>query len=85
MRRILRVLALVILMVGPALWFFGGMNTGPSQWTEDAATAEHAPGTGAGRRAVFRPGLSFLAASVAASLGLMAIASKAGGRGNDGA
>lgn len=84
MRRTLRILALAILVVGPALWFFGGMNTGASQWTEDAATAEHAPGTVSERRAVFRPGMSFLAASVVASLALLVASHAAGGRGTDG-
>lgn len=68
MQRVFRSLSLAVAIVGGGLWFFGGMNTGPSQWTEDATVAEHAPGTAAERRAVFRPGLSFLGGSVVASL-----------------
>lgn len=67
MRRVLRLLSLAFAVVGGGLWFFGGMNTGPSQWTEDAAVAEHAPGVATETRAVFRPGLPFLGGSIATS------------------
>ncbi len=81
MRRTLRTLALAVAVVGGGLWFFGGMNTGPSQWTEDAAASEHAPGAGPEKRAVFRPGLSFLGVSGAASLALLGASHKAFHRG----
>lgn len=67
MRRVFRSLSLAVAVVGGGLWFFGGMNTGPSQWTEDAAVAEHAPGVTTETRAVLRPGLPFLGGSIAAS------------------
>lgn len=84
MRRVLRSLSLAVAIVGGALWFFGGMNTGPSRWTEDATVAEHAPGAGSEQRAVFRPGLSFLGASVGASLLLLGASWMGGGRGSAG-
>ena len=73
MQRILRILAIAAIVVGGGLWFFGGMNTGASQWTEDAATAEHAPGAQPGTRAVFRPGLGFLGGSLALSVALLGL------------
>lgn len=68
MQRVFRSLSLAVAVVGGGLWFFGGMNTGPSQWMEDGAVMEHALGVATKSRAVFRPGLSFLGGSVVASL-----------------
>lgn len=48
-------------VVGLALWFFGGMNLGASQWTEEAQAAEAAHAIGQEQRQVFRPGIGFLA------------------------
>ena len=78
MRRVFRSLSLAVAVVGGGLWFFGGMNTGRSQWTEDAAVAEHAPGVATETRAVFRPGLPFLGASGAASFVLLCASWAAG-------
>ena len=61
MRRTLQFSAAACVGLGLALWFFGGMNTGPSQWTEEAHATDPAHVIGTERRFVFRPGLSFVA------------------------
>lgn len=68
MRLLLRCAAAMVLLLGIALWFFGGMNMGPSQWTEDSNATSPEHRVAEERRHVFRPGLSFLigAAGIAA-------------------
>ena len=73
LQRLLRVLALAALVGGGGFWFFGGMNLGESRWTEEASDAGHAPGSGPGSRSVLRPGLGFLAGSVATSALLLGL------------
>ncbi len=66
MRRTLQFSAAACVGLGLALWFFGGMNTGPSQWTEEAHATDPAHVLGTERRFVFRPGSGFVAACAAA-------------------
>lgn len=66
MRHSLRFSAAACVGLGLALWFFGGMNTGPSQWTEEAHATDPAYVLGNERRFVFRPGPGFLGACAAA-------------------
>jgi hypothetical protein len=66
MRRTLQFSAAACVGLGLALWFFGGMNTGPSQWTEEAHATDPAHVLGTERRFVFRPGSGFVAAAAAA-------------------
>ena len=68
MRRTLQFSAAVCLGLGLALWFFGGMNTGPSQWTEEAHATDPAHVLGTEQRFVFRPGSGFVAACAAAGV-----------------
>jgi len=63
---------MLCVVVGVALWFFGGMNLGASQWSEDAHLAEPAHAIGQERRQVFRPGIGFLAGTVLLGVGLWA-------------
>lgn len=75
MQRLLRTSALVCFVGGIALWFFGGMNTGPSQWTEqgpDPFLTESAATSNP--RLVIRPGIGFLAGTAALSA-VLALAS----------
>ncbi len=58
--------------VGLALWFFGGMNTGASQWTEEARAADAAHAVANEQRHVFRPGLAFLGGTLGFGLACMA-------------
>ena len=58
MRRLLRPAAAAVAAVGLALWFFGGPNTGRSEWFREVPSDRQ--GTVATERQfVFRPGLDF--------------------------
>lgn len=70
MQRLLRTASILSLVLGGALWFFGGMNTGPSQWTEEAHAADEAHAVASERRNVFRPGPGILAGAAALAIGL---------------
>ncbi len=70
MRRFLQAMSLLCAVVGVALWFFGGMNLGASQWSEDALSAEPTHAIGQERRQVFRPGIGFLVGTAGLALGL---------------
>ena len=64
MRRLLRPAAAAVAAVGLALWFFGGPNTGRSEWYREVPSDR--PGTvAAERQFVFRPGLDFLGTTLA--------------------
>lgn len=60
MRRVLQMASMIVGGVGLALWFFGGMNTGPSRWIEEAHHADAAHAVANEQRHVFRPGVGFL-------------------------
>jgi len=67
MRRLLRTAALACALGGGAIWFFGGMNTGPSQWAESGpneylteTAAPDAADHSSRERFVIRPGPGFL-------------------------
>lgn len=70
MRRFLQATSLLCAVVGAALWFFGGMNLGTSQWSEDAQSADPAHAIGQERRQVFRPGIGFLYGTAGLAVGL---------------
>ncbi len=76
MQRLLRTSALILAVGGGALWFFGGMNTGSSQWTERDQNPFLTESTAASEpRFVIRPGIGFLAGTFALS-GALALASR---------
>ncbi len=76
MQRLLRTSALILAVGGGALWFFGGMNTGSSQWTErDQNPFLTESTTTPEPRFVIRPGIGFLAGTFALS-GALALASR---------
>lgn len=68
MRRALQLASMIMGGVGLALWFFGGMNTGASQWTEEAHAADAAHAVANEQRHVFRPGLGFLVGTLGSGL-----------------
>jgi hypothetical protein len=75
LRRLLQTSAIICAISGGALWFFGGMNTGPSQWTEkDPNPVLTLSSTETHQRFVVRPGIRFLAGTLAVSA-LLALAS----------
>ena len=59
---------MIVCGLGLVLWFFGGMNTGPSQWAEDPQAADAAHAVANERRHVFRPGIGFLGGSLGLGL-----------------
>jgi hypothetical protein len=68
MRRALQLASMIVCGLGLVLWFFGGMNTGPSQWAEDPQAADAAHAVANERRHVFRPGIGFLGGSLGLGL-----------------
>ncbi|MSU34340.1 MAG: hypothetical protein EXS36_04385 [Pedosphaera sp.] len=68
----LRLIAGMLLVVGVALWFFGGLNCGWTKTYEEDPTTDAVTNlTYSERRYVFRPGLEFLGATALAA-GLLA-------------
>jgi len=73
MRRLLQISSMGCVLLGLALWFFGGMNTGASRWTEDAQSADAAHAIGQETRHVFSPGTGFLVATFGLGAALAAV------------
>jgi hypothetical protein len=74
MRRVLHTIASGLLLIGLALWFFGGPNLGRSEWSREV---RHESATGEVRveqQQVFRPGLEFLGGMALVSLVLWGFA-----------
>jgi hypothetical protein len=77
MRNALRLLAVAIASVGTALWFFGGMNAGPTRIGATETVLDPATGRPVDiRRPDFRPGPRFLATclTIAGVLGAASLA-----------